>query len=52
LLHAGERALAGRAAPARGLTLERVIYPNANGTGGAPAGRIGLKQERTGEQAT
>lgn len=28
LLNAGERALHGRAAPARGLTLERVIYSN------------------------
>ncbi len=28
----GTRALSGRAAPARGLTLERVIYPNTNGT--------------------
>jgi tRNA pseudouridine38-40 synthase len=28
LLDAGERALHGRAAPARGLTLERVIYSN------------------------
>jgi len=52
LLQAGERALAGRAAPARGLTLERVIYLKTNGTGGTPTGRIGPKQERTGEQAT
>jgi tRNA pseudouridine38-40 synthase len=29
LLDAGERALDGRAAPASGLTLERVIYPDA-----------------------
>jgi tRNA pseudouridine38-40 synthase len=28
MLEAGGRALSGRAAPARGLTLERVIYPN------------------------
>jgi tRNA pseudouridine38-40 synthase len=27
ILRAGDRALDGRAAPARGLTLERVIYP-------------------------
>jgi tRNA pseudouridine38-40 synthase len=29
MLEAGGRALSGRAAPARGLTLERVIYSNA-----------------------
>jgi tRNA pseudouridine38-40 synthase len=34
LLKAGDRALDGRAAPARGLTLERVIYPKS---GGGPA---------------
>ena len=37
LLAAGERALHGRAAPARGLTLERVVYEsksNAAGAGG------------------
>jgi tRNA pseudouridine38-40 synthase len=41
LLAAGERALHGRAAPARGLTLERVVYEsksNAAGAGGAGAG--------------
>jgi tRNA pseudouridine38-40 synthase len=32
LLDAGGRALHGRAAPARGLTLERVIYPKRSGT--------------------
>jgi len=32
LLDAGERALHGRAAPARGLTLERVTYPNTRST--------------------
>jgi tRNA pseudouridine38-40 synthase len=31
LLKAGDRALDGRAAPARGLTLERVIYPKSSG---------------------
>jgi tRNA pseudouridine38-40 synthase len=52
LLKAGERALAGRAAPARGLTLERVIYLNTERSGQAPEGRIGQLAERTGEQAT
>ena len=32
LLDADERALHGRAAPARGLTLERVIYSNTGST--------------------
>ena len=31
LLEAGDRALAGRAAPAKGLTLERVVYPKGSG---------------------
>jgi tRNA pseudouridine38-40 synthase len=52
LLKAGERALAGRAAPARGLTLERVIYLNTKRSGQGPEGRIGQTAERTGEQAT
>lgn len=52
LLKAGERALAGRAAPARGLTLERVIYLKTKRTGGTPEGRIGQKPDQTGEQAT
>ena len=51
LLGAGERALAGRAAPARGLTLERVIYLKTERTAETPEGRIG-NEERTGEQAT
>jgi tRNA pseudouridine38-40 synthase len=40
LLAAGERALHGRAAPARGLTLERVVYESKShaGAGGAGAG--------------
>jgi len=37
LLKVGDRALDGRAAPARGLTLERVIYPNSEG--GSPSAR-------------
>jgi tRNA pseudouridine38-40 synthase len=32
LLERPERALDGRAAPARGLTLERVVYPSATST--------------------
>ena len=52
LLRAGERALAGRAAPARGLTLERVIYLNTKRSGQGPEGRIGQTAERSGEQAT
>jgi tRNA pseudouridine38-40 synthase len=32
MLESGGRALSGRAAPARGLTLERVIYPNTTNT--------------------
>ncbi|MEP6680393.1 MAG: tRNA pseudouridine(38-40) synthase TruA [Chloroflexota bacterium] len=52
LLGAGERALAGRAAPARGLTLERVIYLKTERTAETPEGRIGHNEERTGEQAT
>ncbi len=35
VLDAGERALHGRAAPARGLTLERVIYANTTATKGS-----------------
>ncbi len=52
LLGAGERALAGRAAPARGLTLERVIYRKTERTAETPEGCIGHNEERTGEQAT
>jgi tRNA pseudouridine38-40 synthase len=37
LLKAGDRALDGRAAPAKGLTLERVIYPKSSG--GSPVTR-------------
>lgn len=44
LLGAGERALHGRAAPARGLTLERVIYPKTTPApedpGPRPTGRV------------
>lgn len=52
LLRAEERALAGRAAPARGLTLERVIYLKTERTPKTPEGRIGHTKNRTGEQAT
>ena len=38
LLKAGDRALDGRAAPAKGLTLERVIYPKSSG--GSPVTRL------------
>jgi tRNA pseudouridine38-40 synthase len=41
LLKAGDRALDGRAAPARGLTLERVIYPKSSG--GSTATRGGAR---------
>jgi tRNA pseudouridine38-40 synthase len=36
MLDAGERALHGRAAPARGLTLERVIYANTTSAATGP----------------
>jgi tRNA pseudouridine38-40 synthase len=57
LLAAGERALDGRAAPARGLTLERVVYGSAinriesNETVG-PNGSSADEQGSTGEQGT
>jgi pseudouridylate synthase I len=49
LLSAGERALHGRAAPARGLTLERVVYSNTDGRpgGGAMAIRPEARGRRT-----
>ena len=59
VLDGGARALHGRAAPARGLTLERVIYAsakksNTNQPGASPeAGtRSNRNQDRTGEQGT
>jgi tRNA pseudouridine38-40 synthase len=56
LLEVGARALHGRAAPARGLTLERVIYGSAsnrrtNGTSPRAARRT-RTNDRTGEQGT
>lgn len=55
LLDAAERALHGRAAPARGLTLERVIYDSrqhktTDAAGAARAGRPGTA-DGSGEQA-
>jgi tRNA pseudouridine38-40 synthase len=57
VLDEGRRALHGRAAPARGLTLERVIYasatqPKRRPTSAAPARRNRTNQGRTGEQGT
>jgi tRNA pseudouridine38-40 synthase len=59
VLEVGARALHGRAAPARGLTLERVIYasamkPNRNERGATPttAPRDNRKQGRMREQGT
>ncbi len=54
VLDGGRRALHGRAAPPRGLTLERVIYPKISQTternAAAPRGRRRSNQDRTGEQ--
>jgi len=49
LLSAGERALHGRAAPARGLTLERVVYSNTVGRprDAAAASRPKARERRT-----
>jgi len=44
LLEAPTRALHGRAAPARGLTLERVIYPKTESTTGSSRGGAGERQ--------
>jgi tRNA pseudouridine38-40 synthase len=59
VLDGGARALHGRAAPARGLTLERVIYASANKSntnqpGASPEAvtRGNRNQDRTGEQGT
>jgi tRNA pseudouridine38-40 synthase len=58
LLDGSGRALHGRAAPARGLTLERVVYASANemkttknGSGGTPRAPR-RNQRKTGEQGT
>ena len=47
LLTAGDRALDGRAAPARGLTLERVIYPKSDGGPTSARGRASDTTEST-----
>jgi tRNA pseudouridine38-40 synthase len=59
VLELGARALHGRAAPARGLTLERVIYESARksntnegGVSPATAARTNRNQGKTGEQGT
>ena len=59
VLEVGARALHGRAAPAKGLTLERVIYESATksntnepGVSPATAARINRNQGKTGEQGT
>jgi tRNA pseudouridine38-40 synthase len=55
LLDEPQRALHGRAAPPRGLTLERVVYESAttrNRTRAAPARRGRSNEGKTGEQAT
>jgi tRNA pseudouridine38-40 synthase len=46
LLKAGDRALDGRAAPAKGLTLERVVYPKSSG--GSPPARSTASNTATG----
>jgi tRNA pseudouridine38-40 synthase len=50
LLTAGDRVLDGRAAPAKGLTLERVIYPKSNGGSSSTRGRAGNMATETREQ--
>lgn len=56
LLAGSGRALDGRAAPARGLTLERVVYRSATTEderiAAAPEGAVGDHQGKTGEQGT
>ncbi|MGH2381687.1 MAG: tRNA pseudouridine(38-40) synthase TruA [Candidatus Limnocylindria bacterium] len=56
VLDAGARALHGRAAPPRGLTLERVIYASAieskNERIGSPIKAARANQDNTGEQGT
>ena len=47
LLKAGDRALDGRAAPARGLTLERVIYPKSDGGPSSARGRASDRTQST-----
>ena len=50
LLTAGDRVLDGRAAPAKGLTLERVIYPKSNGGSSSTRGRADNMATETREQ--
>jgi len=56
LLDAGSRALDGRAAPAHGLTLERVVYESAGQrtgpTAAGPDGADASDEGKTGEQGT
>ena len=56
MLEDGRRALHGRAAPPRGLTLERVVYQPDNDTRqprpGSPRGRARTTRNMTGEQGT
>jgi tRNA pseudouridine38-40 synthase len=56
LLAGRGRALDGRAAPARGLTLERVVYPSAERPNrrktAAASNGVAADQSRTGEQGT
>ena len=55
VLDGGARALHGRAAPPRGLTLERVIYASATQQKNertAPPSAAGINQGKTGEQGT
>jgi tRNA pseudouridine38-40 synthase len=47
LLKAGDRALDGRAAPARGLTLERVIYSKSNGGSSSARGGATVTADST-----
>ena len=47
LLKTGDRALDGRAAPARGLTLERVIYPKNDGGPSAARGSASDARQST-----
>jgi len=56
ILEAGTRALHGRAAPPRGLTLDRVTFQSAkkskNERAASPTTAVPMDQDRTGEQGT
>jgi tRNA pseudouridine38-40 synthase len=52
LLAGGRRALEGRAAPARGLTLERVIYDSHDSNNNDNETHRAITKRQTGEQAT